>query len=76
MWTFDCCRDNAALTRKRQKIYADFLDRAAEDLTAIMSGDLDFTLVERCDESGQGDSSGRKRKPSSALNTTFRKKNN
>jgi hypothetical protein len=35
-------RDNAALTRKRQKIYADFLDKAIEELTMLLTQDKDF----------------------------------
>lgn len=31
-------RDNAALTRKRQRIYANFLDKTIEDLTQLLDG--------------------------------------
>ena len=38
------CRDNAALTRKRQRIYAEFLDRTIESLSEELRGERDFVV--------------------------------
>ena len=37
-------RENAALTRKRLKIYAEFMDKAIEELTLILSGKKEVDL--------------------------------
>jgi hypothetical protein len=39
-------RENAALTRKRQRIYAEFLDKAIEELEQVLSGEKDFVIDE------------------------------
>ena len=39
-------RENAALTRKRLKIYSKFLDKAIEELTLILSGKKEVNLEE------------------------------
>ena len=35
-------RENAALTRKRLRIYADFLDKTIAQLTAILNGEEEY----------------------------------